>query len=154
MEGSSREGREIIGSFLSLSLSLGVRPRSQSYGALHVCRGRGRAQGEEEDPICCSRLCPHQPGPSASGDGELTVQRLLFDPSGQIATRIQFLTRSVCFKAEFLTPVSHIVFQGIGVHCLYSAVSLLLSFTASAFLNSKEVFHTVLKAKAVSVAVL
>lgn len=47
--------------------------RIQNHGTLHVDRGRRRAQGEEEDTICCAGLCAHQPGPSASGDGEQAV---------------------------------------------------------------------------------
>lgn len=55
-------------------------PGIQSHGALRVDRGRGGAQGEEEDPLCRAGLCTHQPGPPTSGDGEHTVDRLLFDP--------------------------------------------------------------------------
>lgn len=55
-------------------------PRIQSHGALRVDRGRGGGQGEEEDPVRCAVLCAHQPGPSASGDGEQPVERLIFDP--------------------------------------------------------------------------
>uniref|UniRef100_A0AAX7SSQ5 Protein phosphatase 1 regulatory subunit 1B n=1 Tax=Astatotilapia calliptera TaxID=8154 RepID=A0AAX7SSQ5_ASTCA len=36
--------------------------RIQSHGALCVTRGRGGAQGEEEDPVCCASQCTHQPG--------------------------------------------------------------------------------------------
>lgn len=71
--------RDLLASTGSLS------PGIQKHGALHVNRGRGRAQGEEKDPVCCAGLHSHQPGPSASGDGELAVHRLRFDPWGQIS---------------------------------------------------------------------
>lgn len=64
-----------------LSFPLGVRLlRIQSYGRLRAERGRGGAQGEEEDPICCAGLRAHQLGPSASGDGEQAADRSVFDP--------------------------------------------------------------------------
>lgn len=49
------------------------------HGALRVDPWGG-AQGEEEDPVCCSSLRSHPAGPPASGDGEQPVHRLQFDP--------------------------------------------------------------------------
>ena len=77
--GSSREGIVISGSNPLLSTG-SQTPRIESNGALHVGRGRGGAQGEEEDTICRAGLCAHQPGPPASGDGEQAMDRLLSDP--------------------------------------------------------------------------
>ena len=89
------------------SSPLGVWPPGiQSHGA---DRDRWGAQGEEEDPLCRAILCAHQPGPSASGDGEQTGG-VMSDPWAEdlvsVLSSDLFLCWSV-FHLNFLLSFIH-----------------------------------------------
>lgn len=85
----------------------------QNHGALPVNWGRGGAQREKEDPLCCTGLCTHQPGPSASGDGEQAAD--WGDPFSlcgvltcfMFDTRFKCLHSRICYWSALWPPTNH-----------------------------------------------